>query len=182
MVQQLDEILSSAHQIPSVGIDQPPNIDPFVYRPVERGRRARSESPGSFSLPLRPATVPLAVPQATYNIGRSGRPPGPPQRRRETTSDEDEDIDPRSQQLPQQPPVSTQAPQGPPIDRTAQQPQKTPTQAFRRSFPTPAPVIVSYHSIYHQMIVNVTLASLKICMRDRQQPGICPLGLIKGVK
>jgi hypothetical protein len=40
MVQQLDEILSSAHQIPVVGIDQPPNVDPFIYRPVEQGRHA----------------------------------------------------------------------------------------------------------------------------------------------
>ena len=64
MVQQLDEILSSAHQIPVVGVDQPPNVDPFEYRPrsVERGPRARSESPGSFSVPLRLVTVPLVVP------------------------------------------------------------------------------------------------------------------------
>ena len=55
MVQQLDDILSSAHQIPVVGVDQPPNVDPFVYRPVERGQRAQSESPVSFSLPIRPA-------------------------------------------------------------------------------------------------------------------------------
>lgn len=138
MVQQLDEILSSAHQIPVVGIDQPPNVDPFIYRPVERGRRARSESPGSFSLPLRPATVPLVIPQATYDIRRPPRPPGRPQARQETTSEED--IGLRSQDLPQQPPVSTQGPQGPRIDRVVEQP---PTQAVRRSFPTPAPVIVS---------------------------------------
>ena len=35
MVQQLDEILSSVDQMPVVGIEQPPNVDPFVYRPVE---------------------------------------------------------------------------------------------------------------------------------------------------
>lgn len=150
LVQQLDEILSSALPIPSVGIDQPPNVEPFVYRPVERGRRARSESPGSFRLPLRPATVPLVAPQATYNIGRSRRPPRHPQGRRETTFDED--IGPRPQQLPQQPPVSTQAPQGPQIDRV----QQPPTQPFRRSFPTPTPVIVSKYFIYHRMIVTCT--------------------------
>jgi hypothetical protein len=46
MVQQLDEILSSAHQIPAVGINQPPNVDPFIYQPVEQGWHAQSESPG----------------------------------------------------------------------------------------------------------------------------------------
>jgi hypothetical protein len=50
VVQQFDEILSSADHIPDVGIEQPPNVDPFVYRPVEQGQRAQSESPGSFSL------------------------------------------------------------------------------------------------------------------------------------
>jgi hypothetical protein len=137
MVQQLDEILSSAHQIPVV-IDQPPNVDPFAYRPVERGRHARSESPGLFTLPLRPATVPFVVPQAMYNIGRPPRPSGHPHSRRETTSEED--IGPTSENLPQQPPIGTQDPQGPQIDRVVQQPL---TQLIRRSFPMPAPVIVS---------------------------------------
>ena len=40
MVQQYDEILSSVDQMPVVGIEQPPNVDPFVYQPVERGQRA----------------------------------------------------------------------------------------------------------------------------------------------
>ena len=35
MVQQLDKILSSVDQLPVVGVDQPLNVDPFVYRPVE---------------------------------------------------------------------------------------------------------------------------------------------------
>jgi hypothetical protein len=88
MVQQLDEILSSAHQIPIVGIDQPPNFDLFIYQPVERGQHAQSKSPGLFSLPLRPATVSFVIPQATYNIRH---PPHPdrPQARQETTSDKD---------------------------------------------------------------------------------------------
>jgi hypothetical protein len=70
MVQQLDEILSSADQILVVGVEQPSNVDPFVYHPIERGHRARSESPGSFCLPLRPVTVPLVVPSTTYSGGR----------------------------------------------------------------------------------------------------------------
>jgi hypothetical protein len=138
MVQQLDEILSSADQIPVVGVEQPPNVDPFIYRPVERGQRARSESPGSFSLPLRPVTVPLVVPSATYSGGRPQRPSCRPFSRRETTSEED--IDPASQRLPQQPPVGTQVPQGPQVDMVVQQPSQ---QAIRRSIPTPGPVIVS---------------------------------------
>jgi len=97
MVQQLDEILSSADQIPVVGVEQ--LVDPFVYRPVERGQRARSESPGSFSLPIRPVTVPLpgplVVPSATYSGARTQRPSCRPFSRRETTSEED--IDPASQ-------------------------------------------------------------------------------------
>jgi hypothetical protein len=88
MVQQLNEILSSAHQIPVVGIDQPPNVDLFIYWPVERGRHTQSKSPGSFSLPLRPATVPFVISQATYDI-RHPPHPGCPQARQETTSDED---------------------------------------------------------------------------------------------
>jgi hypothetical protein len=140
MVQQLDEILSSAHQIPVVGVDQPPNVDPFVYQPVERGQRARSESPGSFSLPVRPSTVPSMVPPATYSAGRPQRPSRYPHGRRETTFEED--IDPTSQRLPQQPPVRTQAPQEPQIDRAVQQPLQQ-EQAIRRSFPTPGPVVVS---------------------------------------
>ena len=135
MAQQLDEILSSAHQIPVVGVNQPSNVVPFVYRPVERGQRARSESPGSSSLLLRPVTVPPVVPPATYSPQRPSR---HPHSRRETTSEED--IEPASRRLPQQPPVSTQVPQGPPIDRVVQQPLQ---QAIRRSIPTPGPVIVS---------------------------------------
>ena len=140
MVQQLDEILSSAHQMPVVGVDQPPIVDPFVYQPVERGQRARSESPGSFSLPLRPGTVPLMVPPATYSTGRPRRHSRFPHSRRETTSEED--IEQASQRLPQQPPASTQVPQGPQVDRVVQQPLQQ-EQAIRRSFPTPAPVLVS---------------------------------------
>ena len=139
MVQQLDEILSSADQMPVVGIEQPPNVDPFVYRPVKRGQRTRSESPGSFNLPLRPVTVPLVVPQATYSGGRPQR-PSRPLRRRETTSEED--IDPASQRLQQQPPVGTQVPQGPQIDMAVQQPLQQ-QQGIRHSIPTPGPVIVS---------------------------------------
>jgi hypothetical protein len=143
MVQQLDEILSAAHRVPVGDIDQPPNVDPFVYRPVERGRRARSESPGSFSLPLRPATFPLTVPQATYSNERPSRPLGHPRGRRETTSEED--VRP-TLNIPQQPPIRTQAPQEPQINRMAQQPL---AQEPRRSFPTPRPVIVSPYPIYH---------------------------------
>ena len=91
-MQQLDEILSSADQIPVVGVEQPPNADPFVFRPAERGQRARSESPESISLPLRPVTVPIVVPSATYSGGRPQRPSRRPFSRRETTSEED--IDP----------------------------------------------------------------------------------------
>ena len=138
MVQQLDEILPSEHQIPIVSVDQPPNVDPFVYRPVERGQRARSESPGSFSLPLRPATVPLAVPPVTYHAGHPQRRSRRPHGTQETTSEED--IVPVSQRLPQQPPIGTQVPQGPQIDAVVQQPL---LQAIRRSLPTPGPVIVS---------------------------------------
>ena len=130
MVQQLHDILSSSHQIP-VGVDQPPNVDPFVYRPVERGQRARSESPGSFSLPLRPVTVPLVVPPAFHRERPSRR-----RSMRETTSGED--IEPASQPLPQQPSGITQVPQEPPIDRGVQRPLHP-----RRVFPTPGPVIVS---------------------------------------
>ena len=135
MVQQLDEILSSADQIPVVGIEQPPNVDPFVYRPVERGQRARSESPGSFSLPHRPVTVPLVVPPATCP-----QRPSRPLRMRETTSEED--IDPVSQRLRQQPPVGTQVPQGAQIDTAVQQPLQQ-QQGIRHSLPTLGPVIVS---------------------------------------
>ena len=39
-VQRLDEVFSSADQIPVVGIDQPPNVDLFLYRPVKLGQRA----------------------------------------------------------------------------------------------------------------------------------------------
>ena len=170
MVQQLDEILSSADQIPVVGVEQPPNVEPFVYRPVERGQRARSESPVSFSLPLRPGTVPLVVPPATYSGGRPHRSSRRPLRRRETTSEEE--IYPASQRLPQQPLVGTQVPQGPQgpqMDPVAQQPLEQ-QQAFRRSIPTPGPVIVSQYSIYHhRIIVNVLLVSLQICMTERQQ-------------
>ena len=140
MVQQLDEILSSADQIPVVGVEQPPNVDPFVYRPVERGQRARSESPGSFSLPLRPVTVPLVVPPATYSGGRPQRPSRRPLGRRETTSEED--IDPVSQRLQQQPPIGTQVPQEPQVGTAVQQPLQQ-QQAIRHSGPTPGPVIVS---------------------------------------
>ena len=170
MVQQLDEILSSADRIPVVGVEQPPNVEPFVYRPVERGQRARSESPVSFSLPLRPGTVPLVVPPASYSGGRPHRPSRRPLRRRETTSEEE--IYPASQRLPQQPLVGTQVPQGPQgpqMDPVAQQPLEQ-QQAFRRSIPTPGPVIVSQYSIYHhRIIVNVLLVSLQICMTERQQ-------------
>ena len=34
MVQQLHDILSSSHEIP-VAVDQPPNVQPFVYWPVK---------------------------------------------------------------------------------------------------------------------------------------------------
>ena len=143
MVQQLDEILSSADPIPVVGVEQPPNVDPFVYRPVERGQRARSESPVSFSLPLRPGTVPLVVPPATYSGGRPHRPSRRPLSRRETTSEE-EDVHPASQRLQQQPLVSTQVPQGPQV---AQQPLQQ-QQAIRRIIPAPGPVIVSRYPSY----------------------------------
>ena len=109
MVQQLHNILSSSHQIiVPVGVDQPPNVDPFVSRPVEQGQRARSESPGSFSLPLRLVTVPLVVHLDFYCERPSRR-----RSMRETTSGED--IEPASQPLPQQPSVITQVPQEPPI-------------------------------------------------------------------
>ena len=192
MVQQLDEILSSADQIPVVGVDQPPNVDPFVYRPVERGQRARSESPGSFSLPLRPDTVPQVVPPATYSGVRPQRPSR--RLRQETTSEGD--IEPPSQrERPQQPPVGTQVPQGPQRDAVVQQPLQQ-QEPIRRSFPTPGPVIVSYFPIYHhRIIVNVSRASL-ICMTEGQRhrlplevlaaeihkPGISLLVQTKGVK
>jgi hypothetical protein len=152
MVQQLDEILSSAHQIPVVGVDQPPNVDPFVYRPVEQGQRARSESTGSFSLPLRPVTVPLVVPPATYSAVRPQRSSRRPHGRQELKTTSEEDIEPASQRLPQQHPVGTQVPQGPQIDMVVQQPLQ---QAIRRSISTPGPVIVSwYHNYHYQLIVN----------------------------
>ena len=168
MVQQLDEILSSADQIPVVGVEQPPNVDPFIYRPVERGQRARSESPVSFSLPLRPGTVPLVVPPATYSGGRPHRPSRRPLGRREITSEED--FYPSSQTLPQQPLVGTQGPQGPQMDTVAQQPLQQ-QQAIRRSIPIPGPVIVSQNPSYLSSSnnSNALLVSLKICMTDRQQ-------------
>ena len=164
MVQQLDEILSSADQVPVVGVEQPPNVDPFVYHP---GQRARSESPVSFSLPLRPGTVPLVVPPATYSGRRPHRPSRRPLGTRETSSEED--IYPASQRIPLQPPGGTQGPQGPQMDAVAQQPLQQ-QQAIRRSIPTPGPVIVSqYHIYHHRIIVNVLLVSLEICMTERQQ-------------
>ena len=106
-------------------IAEPPNIDPFAYRPVERGQRSRSESPGSFSMLLidRPATV-------------VQRPSRRPLSRQQTISEED--IDPASQRLAQQPPVGTHVPQGPQIDTVVQQPLQ---QAI--SIPSPGSVIVS---------------------------------------
>ena len=106
-------------------IAEPPNIDPFAYRPVERGQRSRSERPGSFSMLLRPATV-------------VQRPSRRPLGRQQTISEED--IDPASQRLAQQPPVGTHVPQGPQIDTVVQQPLQ---QAIRRSIPSPGSVIVS---------------------------------------
>ena len=145
MAQRLDEILSSGHQIPVVGIDQPPNVDPFVYRPVERGQRARSESPGSLNLPLRPRTVPFVVPLATYsNVGPERRPSDHPRRPRTVV---EEDFEPTP--LPSQPPVSPQPPQGPSTENGVQPP---PVRTTRHGFPTPptpGPLIVSRHAIYH---------------------------------
>jgi len=133
MVQQLDEILSSAHQMPVVSIDQPPNVDPFTYRPVERGRRVRSESPGSFSLPARPSTYPLPY----SGVQPVHRPPirrGVPSEVGRTTI---------SLEPPPQPPVSTQvqAPQEPERQR--------PAQPSGHSFPIPAPVMVSQRLTYY---------------------------------
>ena len=59
LVQQLDEILSSAAHLPPVVVEQPPRLVPFVYQPAERGARARSASPVSLStLPRRADTEP----------------------------------------------------------------------------------------------------------------------------
>jgi hypothetical protein len=130
MVQELDEILSSAHQIPAVDIDQPPNVDPFVYRPVERGRRAWSESPGSINLPPRPPTVPFYVRE--HPVRR------PDSRREETSESRTMSLD-----LPPQAPVSTQT-------EALQEPQtvQPPVQPIGRRFPPSEPVIVSQHSTY----------------------------------
>ena len=146
MVQQLDKILFSADQIPVFGVDQPPNVDPFVYQPVKQGQHAQSESLGSFSLPLRPNTVPQVVPPATYSGVHPQHSSHCPLRQGTTSEG---DIKPPSQrERPQQPPISTQVSQGPQRDMVGQQPLQQ-QEAIRCSFPTPGPVIVSHFSIYY---------------------------------
>ena len=112
------------NQIPVqvAGVDQPLNIDPFVYRSVKWGR---NENPGSFSFLLGPVTVPLVVPSATYSAWRPRHPSRHPHGRWETTSEED--IETASQRLSQQPPMST---------RTSSR-QGSLQQAIRRTIPTP---------------------------------------------
>jgi hypothetical protein len=59
LVQQLDEILSSGMNLPSVGVQQPPVLIPFTYEPTRGGDRPRSASPVSLNnLPPRPETEP----------------------------------------------------------------------------------------------------------------------------
>lgn len=60
IAQQLDEILSAA-QAPSTTPSELPRIQPFAYRPADRGARARSVNPISMEIP-RSRTVPLVFP------------------------------------------------------------------------------------------------------------------------
>ncbi|CAA7269900.1 unnamed protein product [Cyclocybe aegerita] len=60
VAQQLDTILSSAHDPRPRPPPELPQVRPFIYRPTERGDRARSASPASIeTVPPRPPTVPL---------------------------------------------------------------------------------------------------------------------------
>lgn len=71
VAQQLDDILSST-QMPQPTPSHLPHVEPFVYRPTDRGTRARSASPTSMELPPRSQTVPLFYPIS------QARPPGRP--------------------------------------------------------------------------------------------------------
>ena len=71
VAQQLDDILSST-QMPQPTPSQLPHVEPFVYRPTDRGTRARSASPTSMELPPRSQTVPLFYPISQARpLGRS---------------------------------------------------------------------------------------------------------------
>lgn len=72
IAQQLDEILSAAH-VPPTTPSELPRIQPFIYRPADRGGRARSVSPVSMEL-TRPRTVPLVFPVPVQQMRPAMRP------------------------------------------------------------------------------------------------------------
>jgi len=73
IAQQLDEILSAA-QVPPTTPSELPRIQPFLYRPADRGARARSISPISMEIP-RSRTVPLVFPVPVRSAMRPRREP-----------------------------------------------------------------------------------------------------------
>ena len=77
IAQQLDEILSAA-QVPPTTPSDLPRIQPFLYRPADRGARARSISPTSMELP-RSRTVPLVFPMPVRSAMRPRREPSEPE-------------------------------------------------------------------------------------------------------
>jgi len=85
IAQQLDEILSAA-QVPPTTPSELPRIQPFLYRPADRGARARSISPISMEMP-RSRTVPLVFPVPVRSAMRPRREPYEPDIRGETAID-----------------------------------------------------------------------------------------------
>ena len=72
--EELAAILRAGPPAPTRGIERPPELTPFVYRPAPRTSRPRSASP---TLPPRPATVPIEAPIQTFDVPRR-RPPRRP--------------------------------------------------------------------------------------------------------
>ena len=77
IAQQLDEILSAGQVAPTTHSDLP-RVQPFLYRPADRGARARSLSPTSMEIP-RARTVPLVFSMPVRSAMRPWREPSEPE-------------------------------------------------------------------------------------------------------
>ncbi|KAF9530522.1 hypothetical protein CPB83DRAFT_165178 [Crepidotus variabilis] len=165
IAQQLDEILSASQHAP-MPPPELPRVDPFVYRPSERGARARSASPASLeSLPARPSTVPIVFPVPTQGrqVERQRRRTRPESSVTETltqpvnpfagvTDEADQlfnslrrfraDLDRQRQEQQNQRPVQQPPSQQPPL-----QPPQQPSESFHKG-PGPPPQPVLPHSLY----------------------------------
>jgi hypothetical protein len=139
--EELAAILRAGPPAPTRGIERPPELTPFIYRPVPRTSRPRSASP---TLPQRPATVPLEAPVQMFDVPRRR----PLRRSARGTDVSHTPVIPPEPGLPRRP--------------AADQVLHDPGRRARVEVPPPEPVLVSSHGINYALLISLTLPRLLV--------------------